>query len=564
MKSLHLPPFFSNLVLVLALLGVWIAFAPVNLGGTTSYVIVNGISMEPDFHLGDLTIIRKASDYQIGDVVTYQDARMNAYVIHRIIDMQGDRFVLKGDNNSWVDVYYPTHEEIIGKLWLHIPNLGKLFEWLRAPLNLAMSISLLGGIGMSGMIIKPPKKGRAKSVRKSTGSPESGLYVFGLLTLVFLSLSVLAFLRPLTRSAEKIRLTQQGQFSYSATGTPILYDTEVVRSGEPIFPRLTCFLNIDFAYNLLASSISGAAGNYQITARVIEEQTGWQRTMPLSGVTAFQGNSFSTTAVLDLCQIITLVQTLEQETGLRAGRYMLEVFPQINMAANIAGLPISETFEPRLMFRFDDISFSLLTPDDQENPFISAQQRSFTNPATEANTVTILGLTLSIRTMRIIALAGLALSLGGTVLLGITTYTAARQNPDSLIRLRYGSLLVNAHGQDIQATGPVINVDSINELAKLAERHNTVILHTIFNSLHSYLVQCNGVTYRFVEKPKRLNTREIEPRQHEIVKPAYESNLNNLLAGAQEESELIGYILSKRTTQKAEVEETVIMRKIQL
>lgn len=559
-----MPSIISNLILGIAMLGVWIGFAPVSLGGTTSYVIVNGISMEPGFHLGDLTIIRKAADYQIGDVVTYQDARMNAYVIHRVIGIQGDRFVLKGDNNSWVDVYYPTREEIIGKLWFHIPKLGKLFKWLRVPLHLAMTLSLLGGILMSGMIIEPSKRGRAKSLQKSAGSPESGLYIFGLLTLIFLSLNVLAFLRPLTRSAENIQFTQQGQFSYSATGTPIIYDTEVVRSGEPIFPRLTCFLNIGFSYHVVGDSIKETAGNYQMIARVMDEQTGWQRTIPMSAVTSFQGNSFSNTSALDLCQIISLVKILEQETGLRAGRYMLEVIPQISMTSNVAGLPISEAFEPRLMFRFDDVSFSLVTPDGQADPFTLIQQQSFTNPAVEVNTVKILSWTLSIFAVRIIALVGFALSLGGMVLLGIRVYVATGQSPESLIRLRYGSLLVHAHEQEIQSTGPVINVDNVNELAKLAERHNTVILHTTFNSLHSYVVQCNGVTYRFIEKPKRSNSREVVLREHEIVRPAYATNLNRLLEAAQEENELVGYILSKRTTRKAEVEETVVMRKIRL
>ena len=73
-----------------------------------SYVIVNGISMEPAYHLGDLTIMRKAAAYQVGDVVTYHDAEMNAYVIHRIIGVDQDQYVLQGDNNSWIDAYRPT------------------------------------------------------------------------------------------------------------------------------------------------------------------------------------------------------------------------------------------------------------------------------------------------------------------------------------------------------------------------------------------------------------------------------------------------------------------------
>ena len=95
---------FFNLILIAGLLIVWIAFAPVRIGGQASYVMVNGMSMEPGYHTGDLVIVRKAQTYQVGDVVTYRDAEMGAYVIHRIIGIEQGQFILKGDNNSWVQL----------------------------------------------------------------------------------------------------------------------------------------------------------------------------------------------------------------------------------------------------------------------------------------------------------------------------------------------------------------------------------------------------------------------------------------------------------------------------
>ena len=101
-------------------------FCPLNLGGQVSYVMVNGISMEPGFHTGDLAIMRQAADYQVGDIVTYRNAHLNANVIHRIIGVEGDHFVFKGDNNSWFYAYRPTQAELVGKLWLHLAQVGKV------------------------------------------------------------------------------------------------------------------------------------------------------------------------------------------------------------------------------------------------------------------------------------------------------------------------------------------------------------------------------------------------------------------------------------------------------
>ena len=84
----------------IGLAAIWLAFAPLKLGGRVSYVMVNGISMEPGFHTGDPAIMRQAANYQVGDIVAYADAQMHANVIHRIIGVEEDQFVLKGDNNS--------------------------------------------------------------------------------------------------------------------------------------------------------------------------------------------------------------------------------------------------------------------------------------------------------------------------------------------------------------------------------------------------------------------------------------------------------------------------------
>ena len=150
----------ATLLSLTLVLIAWMALAPTQLGGQVSYVIVDGNSMETDFHLGDLILVRKSQTYQVGDAVTYQNAELGRYVFHRIVNLNFDRFVLQGDNNSWLDSYQPASEEIIGKLWIHIPKAGKAIEWLRVPLHLAIAIGLLGGSLMSNMLIQSSKHGK--------------------------------------------------------------------------------------------------------------------------------------------------------------------------------------------------------------------------------------------------------------------------------------------------------------------------------------------------------------------------------------------------------------------
>jgi signal peptidase I len=560
----HTSAVVTNLILAVSLVMLWLAFAPESLGGRVTYVIVNGISMEPGYHLGDLTIMRKASNYQVGDVVTYRDAEMNAYVIHRIIGVDQGHYVLQGDNNSWIDAYRPTNEEIIGKLWIYIPKLGKMFKWLRSPLNLALTFGLFGGVLMSGALIKPSPHGKRRARPQSpvSGGFETGLYVIGSFVLVFLGLSIFSFFNPLNRAAENISYQQESRFSYSATGTPVIYDTEVVRSGEPVFPRLTCFLNIAFNYNVTGSQLQGISGEYQLIARVMDEQSGWHRTISMNERTPFNGTSFSTTSNLDVCQIVALVNTLKQETGLRVNNFMLEITPQVALSANALGNQIVDSFEPKLVFRFDEVHFSLSTPDGQEDPLYWSKQTSTENSSLEPNSLSILGWKLQIRTIRVLALVGLALSLSGLTVWSLRLFSPAQQNQEALIRLKYGGLLVNVYERNLAPASILVDVTSIDELAKLADRHNTVILHMALNFAHSYMVQCHGLTYRYVFSAVNRGAEEMELPRHDFINPM--STRNTMTTTARNEIESFSDMLNDHRVIRSTVTETVIMKKIKL
>jgi len=148
---------------------IWISFAPMQAGGQASYVIVAGQSMEPNLQLGDLVIVHKVSNYQVGDVVAYQNADIDRNVIHRIIDEKRDRYLLQGDNNSWVDGYEPTSQEVLGKLWVRLPRVGTYMQSLREPIYMALFASLIGSMVAATLFVsKQREKQRMEENSKRT------------------------------------------------------------------------------------------------------------------------------------------------------------------------------------------------------------------------------------------------------------------------------------------------------------------------------------------------------------------------------------------------------------
>jgi signal peptidase I len=493
-----------SILLIAGFAVLWVMFAPIQLGGQAAYAIVSGISMEPNFHAGDLAIMRRSPEYQVGDIVVYRNGEIaNKLVIHRIIDVNEGLFSMKGDNNTWVDSYHPTQDEIVGKLRLRLPGLGKTIGWLRLPLNMFLTLGLIGGILLAISMIQPSKQGRTKG-KKSTSSigPLEGLLLgFGVLMIGFLVLGIFSFTRPLQKNAENIPYLQNGTFSYSAAGTPGIYDSNVLHSGEPIFPKLTCALDLNFIYTLVAGTSGNISGVYKLYAIVRDEQSGWQRTLPLVKETAFEGNSFSTSTALDLCQVEGLVSDLQAQTDLRQNIFYLTIGSQILTDGKLLGQVFHEAFEPQLVFKFDKLHFYVQQDNTKTNPLETTEKGFLGNPVQVANTISVGAVPLEVDTIRKVAEIGLLISLVSLLALGLYAYSLAKASRGSLIQMKYGSLIVDVYESGIETSFPIIEIASIDDLAKIAERENSMILHrTHLNKrlIHYYLVQSHETTFRYV------------------------------------------------------------------
>ena len=452
--------------------------------------------MEPNFHRGDLVIIRGAKSYEIGDIVTYWDDTLPGYVIHRIVGIEQGFFLLQGDNNGWIDITRPSTADILGRLWFHIPHLGKVMEWVRIPLNFALITSLfIGGIFMTSSTSKP------HGTQTKANTPHYlEMSVYGAITifLIAFGLSIYAFSNPVDVPASQTLYQQEGNFSYSALGTPGIYDGATITSGEPIFTSQTCTMNVNFSYYLSNSQLRDVTGNHQLYARVRHEQSGWQRTIPISEESTFSGNTFVSTGALDLCKIESLVASLEEQTGLRASNYKLELIAPVLISGYISNTNITDSFFPTLSFRFDEVHFYLDSSDRGADAFtfmkIGENNGIITN---QPNYVNLLGLEFNVQTLRILSVTGSLFAIGLLAIIAIYGYFLSQEDPQFLLRLKYNNLIVDVQNAAFEPIPPIIDVDKIETIAKLAERHNTMILHVAHPHLHDYLVQTSQSTYRY-------------------------------------------------------------------
>jgi signal peptidase len=135
----------KNLALIAAVLVVAWLLWPTSLGGQTTLTIVSGHSMEPTYYTGDLVVTRAAAP-KVGDIIVYQPADVGgARVIHRIVGGNAtEGWVMKGDNNSWLDPWQPKGSEVLGTARLHLPHVGAVAHFLVSPV-LWVGLILIAG-----------------------------------------------------------------------------------------------------------------------------------------------------------------------------------------------------------------------------------------------------------------------------------------------------------------------------------------------------------------------------------------------------------------------------------
>ena len=412
-----------SFILVIA---VWLIFAPTQFGGDTSYIIVAGTSMLPRFKLGDLVLVKEKPAYTVGDIVAYRHPDIGS-VFHRIVEQEGQHFILQGDNNDFLDSYHPTEAEIIGKLWVHIPELGKFLVYLRTPFVFTVLVIAVGFISYISFFGDSVKRKSRRRKPRVTGAPmteprENTLemfFVLAVIALISLILGIVAFTRPTQiTTTEMIPYEHTGAFFYTAKAVDDIYDQETVQPGEPLFRMLTDDFTIAFSYTLVSTDITAAQGDYKMVA-VISDANGWKRTLLLEPETSFDATSFSASATVNLNQIQEIIDNLEKRTGYSRAFYTLSIKPIIHISGNLGAESFNDTFTPQLNFVMDDMMVKLNSGEPDTTPTMKFSQiNMLPHSIVVPNTIKIVSFEMSVLSARILSLAGLLICVAALVFMG--------------------------------------------------------------------------------------------------------------------------------------------------
>jgi len=504
----------SKIISILSLFTIliifWFVFAPVQIGGPVGYVIINGNSMEPEFQLGDLIITRAQTGFEPDDRVVYKHPQVG-FVFHRIIDQEGDIFVLKGDNNNWTDSYQPTKEEIIGRYWFVIRGGGNVITKLREPVYFT-SFALIIGLLLASIFLIQRNQTKRKKIRKkrimaekenpgSTGDNRQDLLlIFGILILAALLLGGVAFTRPILKTVtDNYSFEHRGELNYSAIDASDIYDTGEIQAGDPVYLQLTCVVDMEYDYQfssprMVDADQAGYQGHYQITAQ-ISDADGWNRSLSLVERKAFSGTGFSTNMELNICQIQQIIAEKEEKTGTKNRWYDLTILPTIELLGNLEDKPLADVFEPIIAFQIDS---SMMRLPGGAEALVMVEQGLLENSIEVPNTLSIFGLEYTVISARWLAGLILLLSLLISYWPIRSLFRDWKESDVSRIQVQYHPMLVDIKvGSLDDQRSQIVEVSSFRDLSKMAERYGAMILHEAKRNFHRYSVQDEQTIYQY-------------------------------------------------------------------
>lgn len=192
-------------------------------------------------------------------------------------------------------------------------------------------------------------------------------------------------------------------------------------------------------------------------------------------------------------QIQSLIERIAEETGYRAPSYDVSVSPTISVVGLIGQESVEAFYTPSYVI---GLSSAQLTPPVE---YQQSEVKSIGEDVVQQETISLIGLTGNVQTVRQAGAAGLVGALAIMGLLAARIFLGLGGNETDKIRARYGSLLIEVNEADFGPQWTAIDVASMQDLARLAQRDGrTIFHHEVAPLTRRYYVTDTSSLYQYV------------------------------------------------------------------
>lgn len=108
--------------------------------GYNFYAVMSG-SMEPSIPAGSIVGVKEKETYVKGDVITVMvDNNPNNTYTHRIVEVEEDTYITKGDANESNDADPAFKDSVVGSAFAYVPLVGYIVNFAKQPTGFILMV----------------------------------------------------------------------------------------------------------------------------------------------------------------------------------------------------------------------------------------------------------------------------------------------------------------------------------------------------------------------------------------------------------------------------------------
>ena len=136
---------YNIFVVCLVVIALLLIVSVLPITGNFKILTVLSGSMEPTIHTGSIVAVKPASDYIIGDIITFgKISKTEVPTTHRIFDIKLQEgkpiYITKGDANNSPDMKEVLASEVAGKVVFTAPYIGYAVDFAKKPFGFMLII----------------------------------------------------------------------------------------------------------------------------------------------------------------------------------------------------------------------------------------------------------------------------------------------------------------------------------------------------------------------------------------------------------------------------------------
>ena len=487
---------------------VWAQWAPPMWGGRTTYLVVNGTSMLPRFHAGELVAVQSAPQYSVGTLAAYRYPALHSVFFHEIVAAHGARYTFRGINNAYPDPFHPTATDILGSLSFSVANVGSWLAFWRQPFHAALLVAAVSLVSLTWSSRKrrskpmrwtkevPTARARGPRFLSTVAGGLSGLVVVAAVVAAWAYIAPTVVARP-----QVVSYAQDGHFGYQATvPKSVLYPDGRVTPGNPVaYPPAQTF-EVTFTYHLQVPSGKSIGGTAALTTTVVST-SGWSQRLPGPSSITFHGSTVSLAQTVNVAQLFSTIGQVSAMTHDSSDTYEVIATASVHAVGMVGSHSILASDAPSLTFVVQPAWLQLAKPMTSSlvaylNPVHTG---SMTAASVGANSLAAFGGQIPVSTARLFGPALLLLlGVGLLIVLRVQRQAERAMAEPTRIARQYASLLISVDALPFSPSSRSIRVGSMEGLVRLADQYERIILHAVGeDGCHIYLLENAGESYYF-------------------------------------------------------------------